>query len=409
MRSQQVLRNGRFILRNRHISASAGSRGLNFRLLTGEMWGGRMDAHDNRGEGPLRPAVVGLALAMFSAAVAVASTFLIADPRIGVLAAVTLSFGCVGVAAGLLLTRRRTWGDPSWPPGTDPKPWTARRTRRIFLLYGVFLVLISVGGVVTLAGTDQNEADDPLRGWVLSAVLGVLGVTSIIRGVRRQPQPVHSSDRPETEPNVDVQEWMPLGRSRSRTLFPWWAVHVFSGQPLLLAMMIGAFLIPVASGPLGAWIWPLGAALLAAVAITVSAVVRRRSRPPRISRDATRLLVGTKEIPTATLTTAMVVVHPWEPDATARSIAIVLTASDRSRAVVGLRERGLLVLTDEQTELLVAAIERAHIDLPRDKDDPRGRFSRTLYPNHLTKSEALHLVQEPPGDGEALPVGSSVT
>ncbi|CAD5139153.1 conserved membrane protein of unknown function [Microbacterium sp. Nx66] len=368
-----------------------------------------MGAGDEKGEGLLTPIVVGVALAMFSAAVAVASTFLIADPRIGVLAAMTLSFGCVGAAAGLLLTRRRTWGDPSWPPGTEPKPWTARRSRRVVLLYGVFLLLISVGGVVTLAGTDQNETDDPLRGWVLSTVFGVVGMTLIIRGVRRQPQPVHSSDRPESEPNVDVQEWMPLGPSRSRALFPWWALHVFSGQPLLLAMMIGAFLIPVAAGPLGAWTWPLGAVLLAVVAIIVSAVVRRRSRPPRISRDATRLLVGTKEIPTATITTAMVIAHPWEPDATARSIAVVLTASDDSRAVVGLRERGLLVLTDEQTEVLIAAIERTHIDLPRDKDDPRGRFSRMLYPNHLTKSDALHLVQEPPGDGEALPVGSSVT
>lgn len=400
---------GRFILSGRHVSAAAESmQGLIFRLGSGERWGERMSANDEKGEGLLRPMVVGVALAAVSAAVAVASTFLIADPRIGVLAAVTLSFGCVGVAAGLLLTRRRTWADPAWPPGTESKPWTARRTRRVSLLYGVFLLLISVGGVVTLAGTDQNETDDPLRGWVLTIAPALVGVALIIRGVRRQPEPVHSSDRPKSEHGID-REWVPVGPPRPRGLFPWWTLLVFSGQPLLFAMMAGAFLLPVVARPLGAWTWLLGAVLLGVAAIIISTVVRRRSRPPRISRDASRLLVGTKEVPTASITTAMVIAHPWEPDATARSLAVVLTASDRLRAVVGLRERGRLVLTEDQTDLLVAALERADIDLPRDKDDPRGRFSRMLYPSHLTKSDALHLVQQPPGDGEALPIGSSPT
>ena len=367
-----------------------------------------MDADDEKGGGLLRPTVVGLALALFSAALALTAIFLIADPRIGVLAAVMLSFGCVGVAAGLVLTRRRSWVDPSWPPDMESKPWSTRRTRRVSFLYGVFLLLISVGGVVTLVGADQNETDDPVRGWVLVTVLALLGSALIVRGARREQEAVHSSDRPESGPIVDAQEWVPLGPSRTHGLFPWWALRVFSGQPLLVPMVC-AFLFPVTALRLGAWTWLFGAVGLAVAAVIVSIVVRRRSRPPCISRDATRLLVGAREVPTASITTAMVIAGPWEPDATARNLAIVLTASDHTRTVVGLRERGRLALTENQTELLMAAIERADIVLPHDKDDPRGRFSRMLYPNHLTKTEALQLVREPPGDGEALPVGSAST
>ena len=362
------------------------------------------DGDSGRGSTRVNPLAAGIVLATIGATAAVASTFFIADAHVGVLAAIILSFGCVGVAAGLVLTRRKSWADSTWPPDTQTRPWTARRTRRITLVYGGFLALTAFGGAVGLLRPDQRELDDVVRGWVLVGVLAAAGLGLVMAGSRRAPSAVRSSDRPANAPAGD-DEWTPLGPPRPRRLFAWWAVPLaFSGQPFLIPMLFAAF-FPLLTFRLGTWTWIVTAgALVVAVVVGIS-VLRRRSRPPLVARDGSRMLVGKEEIPTAEVVTAMVMASRWEPDATGRSVAVVLTTRGKARALIQLRERGHLALTEDQTRLLAMAIAQSGIELPRDKEDPRGRFSRSLYPNYLTKPEAMQFVEQPPGDGEALPVG----
>ncbi len=363
-----------------------------------------MDGEKRQDRRILSPLVVGIAVALIGAAVAVASTLFIADPRLGVLAAIVLSFGCVGTAAGLVLARRKSWTDPSWPPDAQSKPWTVRRTRRVSLLYGVFLVLMSLAGTATLVGTEQPGIDDAGRGWVIVGVLALVGLLLTVTGARRAPEAVSSSDRPATTSVDGSEEWVRLGSS-PRGLFSWWAPLGSLDQPFLIPTIVGAVFFPLTAFRFGAWAWVLVAAGLLATVAIVGVMLHRRSQPPSISRDATRMLIGKAEVPSASVIGAMVIASPWEPDATARNLAVVFSTSGKARAVVGLRNRGHLALSEDQTALLAAAIEQSDIQLPHDKDDPKGRFSRSLYPNYLTKADAVRMVENPPGDGDRLPVG----
>lgn len=350
------------------------------------------------------PLTAGVVVGVIGAAVAVASTFFIADPQLGVVAAIVLSFGCVAAAAGLVLIRTKNWAPASWPPDVPPAPRSVRRTRRVLLAYGVFVTAMSaVVGIVTANVGGPGDPEDVGQGWLLVGVLALVGLISISLGLRRVPAAVQSSARPTAASSGDDAEWVRLGPEHPRGPVAWWSVHAFSGQQFLVLGVLGA-LFPVMTFRVGVWTWVLVATVLVAAAAVIGIVLRRRSMPPSISRDATLMRVGDARFPTDSLTTAMVIVSAWEPDATARSLAVVLTTSNGERAVVELRDRGRLALTDDQTSLLVTALERSRIDLPRDKEDPKGRFSRTLYPNHLTGTEAVRMIESPPGDGDPLPV-----
>ena len=102
----------------------------------------------------------------------------------------------------------------------------------------------------------------------------------------------------------------------------------------------------------------------------------------------------------------MLTATPWGPDATERDLLLTLGAPGRFRATVQLRRRGRLALTQAQTALLTELVAQSSIELPHDEHDPTGRFSKSLYPNHLTRAESQAVVADPPGDGERLPIGS---
>lgn len=143
------------------------------------------------------------------------------------------------------------------------------------------------------------------------------------------------------------------------------------------------------------------------VALAIGGIVLvRRSSPPEVSRDGARLRVRSSEVAATEIVTAMIVFTPWEPDATERNLGVVLGTANALRAFVALRRRGRLALTEEETRLLLELVAHSEIELPHDKDDPRGRFSRALYPNFLTRTEALDLISRPPGDGERLPAAT---
>ncbi len=59
-----------------------------------------------------------------------------------------------------------------------------------------------------------------------------------------------------------------------------------------------------------------------------------------------------------------------------------------------------------QTALLTELVVRSSTDLSRDEHGSTGRFSTSLYPIHLTRSESQTVVAHSPGDGEPLPIGS---
>lgn len=147
----------------------------------------------------------------------------------------------------------------------------------------------------------------------------------------------------------------------------------------------------------------VGAAVVVATPVMLLHLVRR-GESPWVSRDGSWLRKGKRSIAANEITAASVLVAPWVPDATERSLTLVVEGPNGFRAAIGLRRRGRLVLTARGSTALATLISGSGIDLPRDKEDPRGRFSRVLYPTHLTRSDTWAIVLHPPADGEPLPI-----
>lgn len=55
-------------------------------------------------------------------------------------------------------------------------------------------------------------------------------------------------------------------------------------------------------------------------------------------------------------------------------------------------------------ELLARVFERSHIDIPRDKFDPKGRFARSGSPYNITREEAVAIALDPPHADDELPI-----
>lgn len=324
----------------------------------------------------------------------------IANPTWSIGAAVLLAVASVGVAAGLLVLRRASWADDAWPAaGGQP---SARQQRRTLLILGAFLLVTGAAALVGLLLPGSGDSPLVTRTWWLVGGCVVLGIALVALGMAPTQARVASSERPVDDAAAADGAWVRLGPAdraarRSDLLEPLRGLQ-FHG-PLLAVSLLPQL---VNLGP-----WAAVIVALAVVALAVTAVVAwRRDRPPWIARDGSVLRQGSVDVPAAGIDAASLSVVPWLDDATERSLRIVLTARGKRRGSVALRRRGRLALTEGQTAALAALIERSSIELPRDRSDPEGRFSRSSHPRHLTKEDALAVVREPPGDGEALPIAA---
>ncbi len=354
------------------------------------------------GRGAATPRVVGTALVLVSTVAGALAAGSIANPAWSIGAAVLLAVASVGVAAGLLVLRRASWADDAWPAASADV--SARQQRRALLVSGAFLLVAGAAGLVGLLLPGAAESELVTRTWWLVGGCGAVGFALVVAGVAPVPTAVATSERPSDDPAALGDSWVRLGspdpagevRELLRPLLN--PPYIFVPVWLLSLLAVLADISP----------WIAGAMLaisIAALAVAL-AVARRRQRPPWVARDGAALRHGALDVPAAEIDAASLAVVPWQADATERSLRIVLTARGKRRGSVALRKRGRLVLTDGQTAALAALVERSSIELPRDSSDPKGRFSRSSYPLHLTKEDAVAVVREPPGDGEQLPIAA---
>jgi hypothetical protein len=348
------------------------------------------------GERSVSPRVVGSALIVVCAAAGFGTAALIANPTWGIPAAIGLAGASVGVLWGLLTAIRTGWDDKTWPPTGARRD--SPRSRRWLTGYGVFLLAVAASAAT---GLIVSDADDPSRGvGVVGLVIAlmVVGGSFVGLGLVRTPAPVVSTTRPDDDSAARAAPWVRLGPEG----------FVASMQP------VGAYSYATGGGALfAAWgvLLPLGTAgVIFAVSLTAVGVVatvafrRRQGRPWWAARDGSAIRRGAKEARADEITSAFLVCAPWDEAASRRSLAITLETAQGFRATVALRSLGKLVLTADETFVLAELVSRSAIRLPRDAHDPRGRFSKALYPSHVSHAEALAVVRDPPGDGETLPI-----
>lgn len=343
----------------------------------------------------------GVALLVASALTGVVAAAFIPRPPWGILAAIALAAATAGVAAGLMLLRRSD-ARPDGPTqrGTG---WSAKRLRRAALIFGAVLMTFAVAAAAALVLPGTAPIGEPILAWSVVVVYGACGAALLAAGLTRVPSAVESSDRPADDP-VDDAEWVRLGADGSgvdlRRVTAWTFQYQLIQVPLLLVVWLPLL------AKLGPWA-PALAIVATVIALAMAAVVIRRRRGPAwIARDGSALRHGSRAVPAAEINSAILSFTPFVPDATERDLVLTLGAPGRFRAAVHLRRRGRLVLTEAQTAMLSELVACSSIQLPRDEHDPTGRFSKSLYPNHLTKAESETVAAHPPGDGEPLPIGS---
>ena len=87
------------------------------------------------------------------------------------------------------------------------------------------------------------------------------------------------------------------------------------------------------------------------------------------------------------------------------SLSLQLRTGSHVRAVIPLRHRSDVLVTDDgQRRLLAELMNRTRIELPEDQHDPQKKFVRYNFPGHLDRDTAIDLVLHPPEAYEPLPI-----
>lgn len=355
----------------------------------------------DRTRGP-SPRVVGGALATLGLAAGIVAVLLISRPAWAIAAALLLALAGVGIVAGLTLLARSSWGEAAWPATAVAGDLDARQLRRLTVGFGAFLLAMGIVAGVVLLLPGMGEVG--IRGPLTVIVCGVLGGSLVVLGLRPAPPAVEASERPPDDPTASTAAWVRMGAGGAVGGVQSWLALLF-GYQLLQVPVLGLALLPALAdiGP-----WAVTTALIVFVAAVALAVVlvQRRRRPAWVAHDGSAVRHGSREVRAADISTATLIAVPALPSATERGLVLELGGPKHWRARMPLRVRGRLALSDAETALLAALVSRSSIALPHDPHDPTGRFSKTTHPNHVTKAEALAVVEHPPGDGEPLPIGA---
>ncbi|WP_413355270.1 hypothetical protein [Microbacterium sp. 1P06AB] len=352
------------------------------------------------------PRVSGAALVLVGIGGGFGAGWLIARAPWSILAAGLLTLSTVAMAIGVLWTMRPNWDDKTWPPsGRDLPPDI--RLRRNFRILGIILLTptpIIVALLVWLIVEGSATWNEMLLLALPAATYAAMGVW-VLRRSRWDAGYAASSatgdGRPEQHgPQREEDEWRVVGGPLKGT-FPSTAT-----VPLVVMAVLASFqLLRIADEfPWGGVVW---AAVVATGLVCWLLFVRRQQRPLEVlpAREEIRFrgrILRWSEVTRAELSAD----PPWK--GAPRTLILSIGGGSPHRGRVVLRRKGDLELSDDETTLLARIIDASAIDLPHDKDDPRGRFSRQLYPNNLTKAEAAAVVADPPGADVGLPISAPV-
>lgn len=311
-----------------------------------------------------------------------------------------------GMAAGLAATGQAVvWATrSSWEPDTAPTPSTPdrahnqRRARRVLRILGWVAIGLGVIPAALLFSVDSFAPSAVLRLAVLSATAVALGVVTLV-AVR-----VAGRSRPEEDAEVEddapaVSGWIRVSQ-RDRATVLIFALPGLFGALWAAWQVLPAFLLLRNEVSFAVPIIVLGAA---AVIVVPATWVWRRTPDVWVDVDAELVRAGSRTVAWSAVTAARVVATGGLTGGT-RSVFLTLEGPDKLRLPLLLRRQGGLAMTPSQRRAAVALIEGADISLPRAKEDPHGKFSRTLFPTHVDAAQARDLVARPPRSDEDLPV-----
>jgi hypothetical protein len=351
------------------------------------------------------PRVVGIVVSVVGAAASVGAALFLSTPAWGVSAAIILAVATALTAFGLLLIPRESWADKTWPPGIRGPRWNSRTARRQSLAFGAFLACLGVAAAVGVVIVQPGATGgDLLRLGLLAALSLAAGVALIVVGLRPpkdSPDDANAIPRDDTQQGADV---IRLGADGTALTVQSVANASFNSLPTM--MLFGWILFLQLYLRLDGWLLFALCGVMVTTVVAAILIARRRRSSAVVTRGGSELRVRSRSIAATEVRSALLLVSPPFTDATQRSVTVIFEAPHGFRAPVGVRHRGRRVLSAAATDALVALVESSAIELPHDKDDPRGRFSRALYPNHLTKAQIRDLLENPPADGQPLPVGT---
>ncbi|WP_040164434.1 hypothetical protein [Microbacterium gorillae] len=355
------------------------------------------------GSGPgsgLTPRVAGIGLMVLSVVGGIAAGVVMPDPRWSLIAAIVLTGATIGMAIGLLWSRRRSWAEDFWPPRIPTRTKGERMMRNMRVL--AYLLVLVAPVLLGLAAWSLREARGEWSTSVLIVLVAVAyagGGIGMLRDVRRAQQGMtprpEDSRHPEDTRATAADGWRPLGpraaRSDAAAAMPLWTVLA------LLAVQLPTFL-PKTGGPLPA---PLFLGLLVFAAV-IFIVLRLRAPQVEVHVERRRVRVRGREVGWDQVTTALLrSAPPWE--GVPRTLVLVLGDDDRLRAPVVLRDHEALSLSEAETRILTDVIDASAIAIPRAKEDPRGKFSAQLFPTNLEKDTARAMVLHPPTMHDPVP------
>ena len=121
----------------------------------------------------------------------------------------------------------------------------------------------------------------------------------------------------------------------------------------------------------------------------------------RLNAAANVIRVGRKSVPYSGVTSAQLLVANQRGR---RALHLLLRDEYGVRVVVLVRDGMLRTLPPRDAELIQDLVRQSSILMPTSHDDPTGRFARYNFPTHVTKAEALELLEHPPAFADAIPI-----
>ncbi len=346
------------------------------------------------------PRVVGVGLVVVSIAGAVAAGGLMPTPLWSIPSALALTLCTIGMTIGVLWTLRSSWSEKWWARRDTHVP-AGVRARRALRNTGILMLAplpIAVGALAWMIGEGEVEWLRVLYLGLLTSAYGGSGVLFIrmSRGSRGSSDAV-SSARPEQDAPAGPG-WHPLGGPIGTAMFG------AALAPYALLALAGAAQVYLTFDDAGEGS-VIAVSLIAVGAVVALLLFRRYNRQAEVDVSARTIRLGSTAVPWDAVARAELLAQPWWTGSP-RTLILVLGDDAKARGRIVLRRREALELSSDETDVIRRIVEASRIDLPRDKDDPRGRFSRQLYPNALTKEQAAALVTDPPTMDEDLPVGA---
>lgn len=345
---------------------------------------------------PRRAAVV---VAVVALPVLVASVvFLPTGGAVSVLSALGMAAGLTGVGLAMLWATRSSWKpEPAPSPRSPDRSVAHRRAVRVARVQGCIGIVGGLGIALLALGIEDDDRS-ALRLGAAGIGISVLGAATLVL--------VHASGRKREEEDAASDDdplpsgWILVSRRESGS----WLVFAV---PTMAALVWGAWqFIPLFVLALrGASPLALAALGIVAIAAALSGVVWGLRQIADVCFDTAtaRVRVGSRTLAASDLTTARVSAATMLAGGT-RSLFLILEGPGKLRVPLLLRRHGRLAMDPVQRRAAVALVEAARIAPPRAKEDPRGRFSRTLFPTHLDAAQARELVAHPPRSDEDLPI-----